>query len=122
METKTSHPATVDEYISHYPEDLQQILGKIRAVIQETAPQAVEKISYGMPAYFLNGKLIYFSVYKHHIGMYPKTSGMEASIEGLSAYKGTKSSLHFPLDKPVPYELISKIVKFRVAENQKTAS
>jgi uncharacterized protein YdhG (YjbR/CyaY superfamily) len=70
-----------------------------------------------MPAYFLNGRLIYFSVYKRHIGIYPLTAGMEASIEGLSAYKGAKSSIHFRLDRPVPYELLSKIVKYRLAEN-----
>jgi uncharacterized protein YdhG (YjbR/CyaY superfamily) len=119
MEGEKAHPTTVDEYIAQFPEDVQHILVKIRAVIKESAPEAVEKISYHMPAFYLNGKLIFFSVYKHHIGIYPKTSGMEASIEGLSAFKGTKSSVHFPLDKPMPYELISKIVKFRVAENTK---
>ena len=119
MEGNKVRPATVDEYIAQYPEDVQQILFKIRAVIKESAPDAVEKISYQIPGYYLNGNLIFFGVYKRHIGIYPMTAGMEASIEGLSAYKGTKASVHFPLDKPVPYELISKIVKFRVEENLK---
>ena len=119
MEGKKGQPATIDEYIAQFPEDLQQILVKIRAMIKESAPEAVEKISYQMPGFYLNGGLVWFGVYKHHIGFYPKTSGMEASIEELSAYKGTKGSVHFPLNKPIPYELISKIVKVRVAENLK---
>ena len=113
------NPATIDEYISQHPEDVQSILLKIRAVIKEAAPQAVEKISYGMPGFFLNGGLVWFGVWKHHIGFYPRTAEMAASIEGLSAYKGTKGSIHFPLDKPMPYDLIAKIVKFRIAENLK---
>jgi uncharacterized protein YdhG (YjbR/CyaY superfamily) len=119
MEVKKDHPRTIDEYIAKYPEDLQQVLGKLRAVIKESAPEAVEKISYNMPAFYLNGNLIFFSVNKHHIGIYPKTSGMDALKEELFAYKGTKSSVHFPLDKPMPYDLISKMVKIRVAENLK---
>src|SRR6266540_2103172 len=116
MEGKKGQPATIVEYIAQFPEDVQQILAKIRAVIKESAPQAVEKISYGMPAFFLNGGLVWFGAYKRHIGLYPKTSTMlEAFKEELSAYPGTKGSLHFPLDRPTPYELISKIVKLRVA-------
>ncbi len=117
MEGKKGHPTTIDEYISQFPEDVQHILVKIRAVIKASAPEAVEKISYQMPAFYLNGNLIWFGVHKHHIGFYPKTSGMEAFLEELSAYKGTKGSVHFPLDQPMPYELIGKIVKIRVAEN-----
>jgi uncharacterized protein YdhG (YjbR/CyaY superfamily) len=118
METKKTSPTTVDDYIAQYPEALQEILNKIRAVIKEAAPEAVEKISYGMPGFFLNGGLVWFGVYKRHIGFYPLTDGMEAAIEGLTAYKGTKGSLHFRLDQPLPYELIGKIVKYRVEENQ----
>ena len=117
MEGKNDHPITIDEYISQFQEDVQYILINIRAVIKESAPEAVEKISYRMPAFFLNGGLVWFAAYKHHIGFYPKTSAMQAFIKELSAYKGTKGSVHFPLDKPIPYDLISKIVKFRVAEN-----
>ncbi len=116
MEEKKGSPTTVDEYIAQFPEDVQRILVKIRVVIKDSAPEAVEKISYSMPAYFLNGGLVWFGAYKRHIGFYPRTSGMLALPE-LSAYKGTKGSVHFPLDQPMPYDLISKIVKVRVAEN-----
>ena len=118
MEGKKAGPTTVDEYISQYPQGVQQILVKIRAVIQESAPEAEERISYQMPAYYLNGFLVSFSAWKRHIGFYPRTSGMDA-FEELSTYQGTKGSVHFPLDKPMPYGLIGKIVKVRVAENQK---
>ena len=119
MEEKKGQPTTIDEYIAQFPEDVQQILVKIRAVIKESAPEAVEKISYQMPGFYLNGFMVSFAVWKHHIGFYPRSSGMEASIEELSAYKGTKGSVHFPLDKPMPYELMGKLVKIRVAENLK---
>jgi uncharacterized protein YdhG (YjbR/CyaY superfamily) len=118
MDGKKVNPTTIDEYIAQFPEDIQRILVRLRQVVKESAPDAVEKISYNMPGYFLNGSLIWFSVWKHHIGFYPRTPEMDASIEGLSAYKGTKGSVHFPLDQPMPYDLIARIVKFRVAENQ----
>ncbi len=119
MEAKKGHPTTIDEYIAQFPEDVQRILVKIRSMIKESAPGAVEKISYNMPAFDLNGDLVWFSAWKHHIGFYPRTSEMDASIAGLSAYKGTKGSVHFPLDQPMPYEIISKIVKLRAAQNLK---
>ena len=118
MEEKTSPPTSVDEYIAQFPEDVQQILLKIRATIKEAAPDAVEKISYQMPGYFQNGGLVWFAAHKRHIGFYPKPSGM-AALEELSEYKGTKGSVHFPFDEPVPYDLIAKIVKLRLAENLK---
>jgi uncharacterized protein YdhG (YjbR/CyaY superfamily) len=118
MEENKGHPGTIDEYIAQFPDEVQQILVKIRAVIQAAAPEAVEKISYGMPAFFFNGGLVWFGAYQRHIGLYPRTSAMLA-IEGFSAIKGTKGSVHFPLDKPMPYELISEIVKVRIAENLK---
>jgi uncharacterized protein YdhG (YjbR/CyaY superfamily) len=119
MEGKKDAPVTVDEYIARFPEDVQQILGKIRAIVKETAPEAEEKISYGMPGFYLNGGLVWFGAYKRHIGWYPKTAGMEKAIqEDLATYQGTKGSLHFPLDRPIPYDLIRKIVQIRVAENQ----
>jgi uncharacterized protein YdhG (YjbR/CyaY superfamily) len=122
MEGEKDPPTTIDDYIAQYPQDLQQILVKIRAVIKEAAPEAVEKISYQMPAFYLNGSLVWFGVYKHYIGFYPKESGIEAFKEELSAYNGTKGAVHFPFNQPMPYELISKIVKFRVAENLKKAA
>jgi uncharacterized protein YdhG (YjbR/CyaY superfamily) len=122
MEGKKGNPTTIDEYIALYPEDVQQILVKIRAVVKEAASEAVEKISYQMPAFYLNGFLVSFAVWKHHIGFYPRTTEMDASIEGLSAFKGTKGSVHFPMDQPMPYEIIGRMVEFRVAENLKIAA
>jgi uncharacterized protein YdhG (YjbR/CyaY superfamily) len=119
MEGKKAHPTTIDEYIAQFPEDVQQILVKIRAVIKESAPEAVEKISYQMPAFYLNGNLVWFGAHQRHIGFYPTGSGIEAFKEELSAYKWSKGAVQFPLDKPMPYELISRIVKYRVAENLK---
>lgn len=114
-----SHLTTVDEYIAQFPENVQQILVKIRAVIKESAPEAVEKISYQMPGYYLKGTLVWFGAHAHHIGFYPTGSGMAAFTEELSDYKQSKGAVQFPLDKPIPYELISKIVKFKIAENLK---
>ena len=119
LETGKSHPTTIDVYISQFPEDVQQILVKVRNVIRASAPGAVEKISYQIPAFSLKGPLVWFAGYKHHIGFYPKGSGIEAFKEELSGYKWAKGSVQFPLDEPIPFELISRIVKFRVAENLK---
>jgi uncharacterized protein YdhG (YjbR/CyaY superfamily) len=121
MQEVKGTPANIDEYIAGFPEEVQEILVRIRGVIKESAPEAVEKISYGMPAFYTDGGLVWFGAYKRHIGLYPRTSEMDASIDGLPAYKGTKGSVHFPLDQPIPYELIREIVKFRVAEIQKVA-
>ena len=119
MEEKKGHPTTIDEYISQAPQGVQPILHKIRAVIKESAPDAVEKISYQMPGFFLNGGLVWFGVHPHHIGFYPTGSGIEAFKAELSTYKTSKGAVQFPLGEPIPYELISRIVKFRVAENLK---
>jgi uncharacterized protein YdhG (YjbR/CyaY superfamily) len=116
------HLTTVDEYISQFPEDVQSILLKIRAAIRESAPEAVEKISYQMPAFHQNGVLVWFAAHKHHIGFYPTGSGIEAFKEELAGYKSSKGAVQFPLDKPIPYELIGEIVKFRVAQNLKKKS
>ena len=121
MEEKKVNLTTVDEYIAQYPDGLQQILVKIRAVIKETAPEAVERISYQMPGYDLNGYLVYFAVNKRHIGFYPRTSAMEANIPELADYQGTKGSVHFPLDQPIPFDVIRKIVAVRVKENLEKA-
>jgi uncharacterized protein YdhG (YjbR/CyaY superfamily) len=118
MGEKTYKPTTVEEYVAGFPEDIQAIVAKIREVIRETAPEAVEKISYNMPAYDLNGGLLSFSVWKHHIGFYPRSADMDAAIKGLSIYKGTKGSVHFRLDQAIPYEIIREMVKFRMAQNE----
>ena len=111
--------ATIDEYIKIYPSEVQIILEKVRLTIKKAAPEAVEAISYRMPTFKLNGKnLVHFAAFKNHIGFYPIPSGIEAFKEELSAYKQGKGSVQFPLDKPIPYELISRIVEFRVKESQ----
>ena len=119
MQGKKEQPTTVDEYIAQFPEDVQQILSRLRAVIKESAPGAKEKISYQMPCFYLKGSLVWFGGHTHHIGFYPTSSGIEAFKDELSAYKWSKGAVQFPLDKPMPYELIRKIVLFRVAENSK---
>lgn len=111
----------VDEYISRYPTEVQEKLEKLRAVIQEAAPEAREKISYQIPTFFLEGNLVHFAAYQKHIGFYPTSSGMDEFKQELSAYKGSKGSVQFPLDKPIPYELVRKIVIFRVAQNMEKA-
>ena len=112
---------SIDEYISKCPPEVQEILKTLRKVIKESAPNAEEKISYQMPTFALHGNLVHFAACKNHIGFYPTPSGIDAFRNELSEYKGAKGSVQFPLDRPLPYELISKIVKFRVAENIKHA-
>jgi uncharacterized protein YdhG (YjbR/CyaY superfamily) len=119
MEAKEKQPGTIDDYIAQYPKDVQEILNRIRAIIRETAPEATERISYQMPTFYLNGNLIHFGAFKHHIGLYPTPSGIESFKEELSAYKGAKGSVQFPLNQPIPYDLIRRIVEYRVAESQK---
>lgn len=109
--------STIDEYIGLFPEDIQQILQEIRQVIKSAAPEATEKISYQMPTFYLKGNLVHFAAFKNHIGFYPVPSGIEKFKEELSQYKGGKGSVQFPLDKPIPYDLIKRIVLFRVEEN-----
>ncbi len=114
-------PKSIDEYILQYPQEIQEILNTIRKVIKDSAPNAEEKISYGMPTFALNGNLVHFAAYKNHIGFYPSSSGISSFQQELSEYKTSKGAVQFPIGKPIPYELISQIVKFRVAENQRKA-
>jgi len=114
----TSVPSSVDEYIAGFPEDVQLILNQVRSTIRRVAPDAIESIGYGMPAYKLNGRpLVYFAGYKGHIGFYATPTGHSAFSEELSKYKQGKGSVQFPLDQPMPYELIAQIVALRVVEN-----
>ena len=107
-----------DDYIKSFPKDVRQRLEQIRTIIKNTAPDAEESISYAMPAYKLNGKpLVYFAAFKNHIGFYATPSGHSEFAKELSKYKQGKGSVQFPLDKPLPLGLITKIVKFRVKEN-----
>jgi uncharacterized protein YdhG (YjbR/CyaY superfamily) len=108
---------TIDEYIAGFPQDVQDILEKVRETIRRAAPEAEETINYGIPTFTLKGNLVHFAAYKKHIGFYPTPSGIENFKVELSGYKGAKGSVQFPLDKPIPYELISKIVTFRIKEN-----
>ena len=112
---------SIDEYIAMFPAEIQNKLQELRAAIKAAAPVAVEKISYQMPAFAQDGILVYFAAYKNHIGFYPTGSGIDAFKNELSIYDGSKGTVRFPIDKPLPLELISKIVKFRVAENLKKA-
>ena len=108
----------VDAYIKQFPADVQAVLQEIRAVIMETAPDATERISYKMPTYTMNKNLIHFAGYAHHVGLYPTPSGTAAFDEELSSFVRGKGSVQFPLDKPMPLDLIRRIVLFRLEEDK----
>ncbi len=111
----------VDEYISRFPPEIRRILEQVRETIRKAAPDAAEKISYGMPTFALAGNLVHFAAFKTHIGFYPVPSGIEAFNDRLAGYRGGKGSVRFPLDQPMPLELIRDVVLFRVRENQEKA-
>lgn len=114
----TTKPTTIDEYIAGFPKDVQEILEEIRATIKKAAPGAEEKISYAIPTFTLDGVyLVYFAAFKNHIGFYPTPTGIEAFKKDFAVYKQGKGSIQFPLDKPMPIALITKIVKYRMKEN-----
>jgi uncharacterized protein YdhG (YjbR/CyaY superfamily) len=115
-------PKTIDEYIAGFPEDIQEILQKIRMTIREAAPEAQESINYRMPTFTLKGNLVHFAAFKNHIGFYPIPTGIEAFKDELSVYKQGKGSVQFPLEQPIPYDLIGRIVAFRVKENLEKAA
>lgn len=118
MKSDESTSNVIDEYIANFPEDVQEILQKVRKMIRQIAPDAQEKINYGMPTFTLNGNLVHFAGFKNHVGFYPTPSGIEKFKKELSKYEGAKGSVKFPLDQPIPYELIRKITEFRVEEQQ----
>ncbi len=118
---KTNEAKDIDAYIASFPEDVRAVLEKVRATIRKAAPGAEETISYRIPTFTLNGNLVHFAAFKNHIGFYPGPTGIEAFKDDLSAYEGAKGSVRFPLDKPMPLALISKIVKFRVKESLEAA-
>jgi len=117
MTDKKKTISSIDEYILTFPEDVQEILQTLRKVIKEVASEASEKISYQMPTFELYGNLVHFAAYKNHIGFYPTPSGIEKFKNELAIYKGAKGSVQFPIDEPLPYELITQIVMFRVVKN-----
>ena len=108
---------SIDEYISSFPPNMQTLLQQIRQAIKEAAPQATEAISYQMPAFKQNGVLVWFAAFKNHIGFYPTASGIEAFKEKLAPYKTSKGTVQFPLNEPIPFDLIKEIVRFRVKAN-----
>jgi len=121
MEPSKNTFKNIDEYIALFSKETQSLLQQIRATIQAAAPEAEEKISYQMPTFFLKGNLVHFAAFKNHIGFYPVPTGIEKFKKELSTYKTSKGAVQFPLDKPLPLELITKIVKFRVADNLRKA-
>jgi uncharacterized protein YdhG (YjbR/CyaY superfamily) len=110
----------MDEYIRIFPSNVQKILEKLRKTIQEIAPEAEETINYGIPTFKLNGNLVFFAAFKNHIGFYPTSSAIDAFKKELSPYKHAKGSVQFPIDKPIPFDLVTKIVKYRVKENMES--
>lgn len=118
MKPTTNQYKTIDEYITQFPVELQQTLTEIRKVIHEAAPEATEAISYQMPTFKLNGNLIHFAAFKNHIGIYPTPTGIEEFKKELSEYTTSKGAIQFPLDKPFPFELLKRIVDFRVKQNR----
>ncbi|MBP7842898.1 DUF1801 domain-containing protein [Candidatus Woesebacteria bacterium] len=109
---------TIDSYIASFPEDVQKLLQELRAVMKSAAPKSTEGMGYGVPALYLNGKyLVYFAAFKHHIGVYPATTAAVDKVKGLVDYKVSKGTLKFPLDKQIPFDLISEFVKLRVQEH-----
>lgn len=118
----TATPNNIDEYIAGFPNDIQIILELIRTTIREAAPDAKEAIRYAIPTFTLKGNLAHFAAFKNHIGFYPAPTGMEAFQKELSIYKTGKGSVQFPLDQPMPLDLITKIVRFRVQQVQEKAA
>lgn len=117
MEQRKEGYRSIDEYIATFPEEVQALLEAVRATIKAAAPGAEERISYQMPAFALHGNLVYFAALKDYIGFYPTSSGIAAFKDEVSKYEGSKGSVKFPIGQPLPMELISDIVRFRVAEN-----
>ena len=117
MKTETTILSTIDEYIATFPSEVRTILTQIRETIREAAPQAEERISYRMPSFSLDGPLVYFAAFKSHIGFYPPVGDPDVKAEA-ARYAGERGNLRFPLDEPIPYELVRKIVLARVRENR----
>jgi uncharacterized protein YdhG (YjbR/CyaY superfamily) len=117
MKTGRTARKTIDDYIAGFPPDVRRTLKRIRTTIRKAAPAAEETISYQMPTFKLHGNLVHFAAYQNHIGFYPAPRAIEAFKKELSAYEGSKGTVKFPVDKPVPLALITRMVKFRVKQN-----
>ncbi len=122
MDAKETSPKNIDDYIAQCPKEIQERLQTLRRTIHEVAPDAEEAISYKMPAFKLNGNLVYFAAFPHHIGFYPIPTGVEKFKKELSVFKQGRGSVQFPNDKPLPLALIRRIVAFRVKENRAKAA
>lgn len=122
MEENKPGYSTIDEYIALYPPEVQEKLQAIRKVIRESAPDATEKISWRMPTFYMNGNLIHFAAFKNHIGLYPGASGIANFEYRFTEYKSSKGAVQFPMNKPLPFELITEIVRFCVADKIKEAA
>ena len=122
MESNKKSINSIDEYIAQFPEEVQKKLKELRKVIKASAPDAEERISYQMPTFRLKGNLVHFAAYKNHIGFYPTPGGIKAFEDELVVYEVSKGTVRFLIDQPLPMELISKIVKFRVGEDLKNAA
>jgi uncharacterized protein YdhG (YjbR/CyaY superfamily) len=122
MKEERSTVKDIDEYIANFPSDVRELLEQVRATIREAAPEAQETISYQIPSFRLKGQyLIYFAGYKKHIGLYPVPSGDVDFDQQVAAYRAGKGTLRFPLDQPIPFELIAKVVQYRARDNEKRA-
>ena len=119
---KSRAPESIDEYIAGFPPKVRAILKKVRSTIHRAAPAAQETISYRMPAFTLHGALAYFAAFKEHIGFYPPVKGAAAIEKAVACYAGEKGNLRFPLDEPIPYDLIERIVRHRVKQNEAKAA
>jgi uncharacterized protein YdhG (YjbR/CyaY superfamily) len=117
MDGKDADYETIDEYIALFPENVRVLLSQMRDTIKAAAPEATERISYRMPTFFLNGNLVHFAAFKSHIGFYPTPHGIEGFAEELSAFKNSKGGVQFPFDRPLPLDLVRRMVEFRVARN-----
>jgi uncharacterized protein YdhG (YjbR/CyaY superfamily) len=122
MKTRPALPNTIDEYFAAFPQEVRELLQKIRTTVRKAAPDAEETISYRIPTFRLKGNLVHFAAFRKHIGFFPTPTGIAKFKDELSVYKSAKGSVQFPFDKPIPYGLISKIVKFRVKENLERAA
>jgi uncharacterized protein YdhG (YjbR/CyaY superfamily) len=121
MITNKNTPKDIDDYIASFSKNVQEILQKLRETIRKAAPEALETINYAMPTFKLHGNLVHFAAYKSHIGFYPAPSGIAAFKNDLKGFKTSKGAIQFPIDKPLPFDIITKVVKYRVTENKERA-
>jgi len=118
---KLEIPNSIDDHISAFPPETQHLLQQVRDTIKAVAPEATETISYGIPTFQFHGNLVHFAGYAHHIGFYPGASSIREFTKDLSGYKTSKGTIQFPLDKPIPFDLVRRITEFRLAENLEKA-